>query len=103
MESRKEYIDKLSKQLKSWDNEIKNLEAKVSRFKSESQTTLKKQIDELQVKKDKLQAKMKELSTTTDSAWTELRSGIEKSWTELSKSMKNAFSKFKQTEDSEKK
>ncbi len=95
MENKKKYIDKLSTQLKEWDDEIKTLKTKAESLKADSKKKYQVMLDEYQDKKDAAQKKLKELKNSSEESWEELKKGTEIIWNELKKTSGNVISKFK--------
>jgi len=94
MEDRKIYIDKLTTQLKEWDDEVNELETRVERAKADAKERLKEKIDELRTKKDAAQNRLQEIRDASDDAWESLKEGLEKSWSDLRQSLGDAISRF---------
>ena len=94
MEDRKIYIDKLTTQLKEWDDEVNELETRVERAKADAKERLKEKIDELRTKKDAAQNRLQEIRVASDDAWESLKEGLEKSWSDLRLSLGDAISRF---------
>ena len=89
MQDKKSYLQKLADQLHQWDAELDELKARADKAKAESKTKLLNEIDELRVKKETAQSKLKQLQEAGDEAWDDVKVGVERSWAEL----KGAFSK----------
>lgn len=94
MEERKVYIDKMKAQLKMFEADIQKLEARTEKVRLDLQSGYKKQIMELRERVDTMQKKVKDLSSSTDDAWAEMKKGLEKSWKELNKGFSKARSKY---------
>ncbi len=97
MEDKTSFLRKLAVQLQEWDTEIDELKVKAHLAKADAKDELLKQIEELRVKSEAAQIKLKQLQETGDEAWDEIKAGMEKSWTELKGAMRSAMAKF--TED----
>jgi chromosome segregation ATPase len=92
---RKDYIDKLTIQLKQWDAEIEKMEAKVQEKKADARILYNKKIEELQNKKEEAQNKIEEIKNASDEAWEELKSGAERAFDNIKNSFHSVISKFK--------
>jgi hypothetical protein len=94
MEDKQSFLQKLATQLQEWDTEIDELKVKAHLAKADAKDELNKQIEDLRVKKEAAQVKLKQLQEVGDEAWDELKAGAEKSWTELRGAFRSAMSKF---------
>jgi chromosome segregation ATPase len=95
MEDKKSYLQKMADQLKQWDTQIDELKAKAIKAKAGSRTELFSQIDELRVKKETAQDKLKQLRKAGDGSWDGMKAGLERSWKEFKGAFSNASAKFK--------
>ena len=95
MENRKDYIDKMVIRLREWDNEVQKLEVKAETAKTDVKASYNQQINELRLKKEEAQQKLKKIQDAGEDAWEELKDGAEKSWKIFEDSLKNAWGKFK--------
>ncbi len=92
---RKTYIEKLTAQLKEWDDEIIKLEAKVKDLSSAAKTEYEKQISDIKEKRSTVSEKLSELKDTGSEAWEEFRDGLEMAVQDIKKAVQNALQKFK--------
>ncbi len=92
---RKEFIQKLTAQMKEWDAELTKLEAKAQKTIAEAEGNLKAQIDLLKQKKANAGTKLKDIEQAGEGAWEELKSGAEIVFEELANTFKSVLSKFK--------
>ena len=95
MSNRKEYIDKLSDQLKKWDNEIEKLEMKANQAKTGAKSDYQQHLEKLRSKREEAGNKIKEIREASDEAWQELKIGTEVAFETMKNAMDNAVSKFK--------
>lgn len=93
--NRKKYIDKLSAQLKIWDNEIEKLQIKTAVLKDDSKVKYENLINELNFQKKNAQTKIQELKNSSAESLEALKEGSEKIWDEMKKTFENSVSKFK--------
>jgi chromosome segregation ATPase len=94
MEDKKSYLQNFADQLHHWDVEIDELKARAGRAKAEARMGHLNQIDELSVKKEAAQRKMKQLQEAADEAWDDMKAVVEKSRMELMDAFAEAFAKF---------
>ena len=93
--SRKEFIDKLTAQLKKWDTEIEKLETNAKSASAELKADYNQQIQELRSKKATARDKLGEVKRASEEAWKELRSGAEKAFDEMKNTFDRVVAKFK--------
>jgi uncharacterized coiled-coil DUF342 family protein len=92
---RKVFIDKLTAQLKEWDTEIDQLEAKAEKAKADVKVEYNQQVHELKQKKDAAKSKLEEIIKAGDEAWDELKFGADKAFDEMKFAFEAAISRFK--------
>lgn len=92
---RKKYIDKLTAQLKDWDDELITLESKVDMVKSELKLEYQKQLLDVKTKINTAKSKLKELSENSNVKFDELKTGMANSFKELGESIEMAVKKYK--------
>ena len=95
MENRKDYIDRMAARLREWDTELQKLEAKAETAKTDVKASYNQKINELRLKKEEAQLKLKKIQDAGEDAWEELQEGAEKSWKIFEESVKNAWDKLK--------
>ncbi len=95
MTKKEEYIDKLSAQLKDWAAGIDELETKAAGVSADLKAGYEIRIKELKEKKEALSLKIKELKTSTQSAWDAMKPGIDAAKKELKDAIAAARDKFK--------
>ena len=95
MTNRKTYIDKLTAQLKHWDDELEKLESKINKTHMDLKDEYYQKLHELKNKREEAQLKYEEIRATGEEAWGELKDGFDQSWNTLNESIKNAFVKIK--------
>jgi len=92
---RKKYIDKLTDQLKDWDDELITLESKVDMVKSELKIEYQKQLLDVKKKIESAKSKLKELKNTNGTTFDEIKTAASKSFRELGESIEIAVQKYK--------
>jgi GrpB-like predicted nucleotidyltransferase (UPF0157 family) len=95
MKDRKQYIDKISAQLKDWDDEINKLKTKVETVKAGSKEKYKELLNDYSAKKEAAQKKILELKNSSEDSWEELKKGSEIIWKDLKKTSTNVISNFR--------
>lgn len=96
---KKDFIELMQEKFREIDEELVKLDAKADSAADAAKVKAKEKIEELKVERDRLKAKMKELSETSDAAWDEFKEGLDHSWDALKAGLKNAFSKFKEPKE----
>jgi len=92
---RKAFIDKLTAQLKKWDNDIDKLEAKAQKAKADVRADYNKQIQDLRDKKKAAQGRLEEVKNAGEEAWEDLKAGAEEAYDSIKNAFQSAMSKFK--------
>ena len=89
MENRREYIDKLAARLKELDGEINKLEKIADKAVEEMKAEYHQQIEDLFLKKAKVQDQADKLQKASGNAWEDLKAGTELSWEVFQDSVEN--------------
>ena len=92
---RKAFIDKLTAQLKKWDDDIDKLEAKAQKAKADVRADYHKQIQDLRDKEKAAQGRLQEVKHAGEEAWEDLKSGAEEAYDSIKNAFQSAMSKFK--------
>ena len=92
---RKAFIDKLTAQLKKWDDDIDKLEAKAQKAKADVRADYHKQIQDIRDKKKAAQGRLQEVKHAGEEAWEDLKSGAEEAYDSIKNAFQSAMSKFK--------
>lgn len=91
---RKEYIDKMSEQLKEWDDKIIEMEKNAGSVRTDLKAEYRKQMDDLVKKKENIKSELKDFQEISSDALEELKSGMNRSFRELGESIEMAVKKF---------
>ena len=94
-DKRKAFEEKFDAQLKEWSAEIALLKAKADKAKAEVKIEYYKTLETLQGKQEVARTKLKELRSSGDDAWEDVKAGAENVWTEIKVLIQNAASRFK--------
>ena len=94
-DKRKAYEEKFDAQLKEWGAQIALLKAKADKAKADVKIEYYKTLETLQGKQDVARTKLKELRSSGDDAWEDVKTGAENVWTEIKAVFQNAASRFK--------
>ena len=95
MENRKENIDRIAARLKELDGEISKLEKIADKAIEEMKAEYHQQIEDLFLKKAKVQDQVKKLQEASGNAWEDMKAGSELSWEVFEDSVKNNLKKEK--------
>ena len=93
-EEYKEYIDKMSQQLKEWSSWIDEMESRIS-GSTAGEGHYGARIRDLKTKRDALSLKLRELGTASGDAWKTQMTGIEAARKDLKEAISAARNKFK--------
>ena len=89
MENLREYIDKLAARLKELDREINKLEKTADKAVEKMKAEYHQQIEDLFLKKAKVQDQADKLQKASGNAWEDLKAGTELSWEVFQDSVEN--------------
>lgn len=78
MENMDAYRKKIEAQLKEWNAKIEELKAKSEKLGADAKVEYAEQIEALRKGRDKLKAKLGDMSEGSDEAWHAFKSGVEK-------------------------
>ncbi len=94
MDSRAEYVEKLSAQMVEWNNQIERLKDRAESSTPETTTDYSKAIAALQLKRNEAAEKLQGISTAGDHEWEELKSGTERVWGEVRSILHDTITKI---------
>ena len=89
------YLAKVEAELKEWDAEIMQHEAKAERAQAQIQIQYYEQLAALRTKHTTAGEKLHELKQASGSAWESVKIGVESAWHELRSSLTSIAAKFK--------
>ena len=89
------YLAKVEAELKEWDAEIMQHEAKAERAQAQIQIQYYEQLAALRTKRTTAGDKLHELKQASGSAWESVKLGVESAWHELRSSLTSIAAKFK--------
>ena len=89
MENRREYNDKMAARLKELDREISKLEKMADKAVEEVKAEYHQQIEDLFLKKAKVQEQVDKLQKASGNAWEDMKAGTELSWEVFENSVKS--------------
>jgi len=93
VENRRKYIDIIADRLKELDREIGNLEKLADMAVDEVKAQYRQQIEDLFLKKAKVQGQVDKLQKASGNAWDDMKAGTELSWEVFQESLKRGKSK----------
>ena len=89
------YLEKTQEQLQLWQSKIDTLKAKAETLEAEQKVKYYEEIEDLRIKQQRVQTKLDEIRSASDSAWEEVKTGVELAWKELQVSVDRAVDKFR--------
>jgi hypothetical protein len=89
------YQQKLEAQLDEWKADIDKMKAKADKADADAQLEYYKRIEDLRLKQQAAQEKLKELGEAGEGAWEDLKTGVELALSSLREAVKSAGSRFK--------
>lgn len=94
MSNKEAYKAKIRAQLDEWKAEADKLRARIKKSQADKKIDSSKYLDDLKVKQQDARAKLKQLESSGEDAWEDIKSGLDKATAELKDSFKKARSKF---------
>ena len=94
MSKRNEYLDKIKAQLEEWEYDINRLEARLDDAQDEAKVKLDKTINDLKARQKDMQGRLKQLESSAEEAWTDVKDGLELAWDSLKLGFLAAKSEF---------
>ncbi len=95
MDTRTEYVEKLSAQMVEWDNQIDLLKDKAESASPEARSDYTKAIAALQLKRDEAAAKLQGISAAGDDEWEGLKAETEHVWEKVRTAVRDTIMKVK--------
>ncbi len=80
---KKSYLDRRTEQLRQWEPILGKLILRAEKAPNKSETELHHHIIKIQVKKARIEAKLKALRKAGKGEWDDLKIGFENSWKDL--------------------
>lgn len=94
-EQKSQYIEKMRNQYEELEPEIENLKSRAETARKEAKTELEKYVDDLDVKKARLDKRLDEFTTASKAALGDLKLGVDEAWKDLRKAYNKAKTRFK--------
>lgn len=94
-QQREEYRKKINTDLERLDDQLKTWKEKANQAKGDARVRMQKQVADLEVKRDKLRERVKDLKADSKNAWEEMKTGIDKAATDLQGAFDKAKDEFK--------
>ena len=91
----KAYLAKVEAELKEWDAQIMQLEAKAEQAQAQVQIQYFEQLESLRTKRTTVHEKLHELNQSSGAAWENVKVSLEHAWTDLKGGLTSAVAKFK--------
>jgi uncharacterized coiled-coil DUF342 family protein len=91
---RQAYADKLRAEIEEWNAEIGLLRAKAKSATADTRIEYERHINDLEKRRDELDAKLEEISQSGSGAWDDIKRGADRAWKEMSDAVKNAVNRF---------
>ena len=95
MGTKDEYCATMETEIKNWDAEVDNLNAKGKQMSADARVGYDRQLKAMRVDRDLAYSKLQELRTANESAWQHMQSGVDAAWTSMKKGLEKAASQYK--------
>lgn len=93
-ENRDALIDKFNARMKQVQARVDLLKAKAEEADADTRMKLRKEIEEIQARRNSLESRLGELKNSGSEAWRDLQAGAEAGWRALSSAVERAASRF---------
>lgn len=95
MQSKDEYIDSLTSELKEWSAQIDQLAARKEAATDHAKDRYTAELEALRAKRHRASEQLQALQATSGDAWESVKESSDKVWSDLRTGMADALSKFK--------
>ena len=95
MGKKDEYCATMESEIKKWDAEFDNLNAKGKQMSAEARVRYDTQVKAMRADRDLAYSKLQEMRTANESAWQHMQSGVDAAWTSMKNALEKAASQYK--------
>ena len=95
MSKKDEYCATMESEIKKWDAEVDNLNAKGKQLSADVRVGYDTQLKAIRADRDLACSKLQELRVANEWAWQQMQSGIDAAWTSMRNALDKAASQFK--------
>jgi hypothetical protein len=99
MDTREIYKEKIEKQLSKWKTRIDELKARLERAEESAKGKLAEQLEGLHDKRARAEKLLKEISTTSQDIWEQIKSGVDEGWNDITRTAKRTMAKVREAID----
>lgn len=94
-QGKKDYVQKIEKQIEDWASKIDELKAKGEQAQASVKVEYARRVEALQAKQAALQSKVEEMRGAGEEAWASLKTGVEQAASDLKSALDAAMQKLK--------
>jgi uncharacterized coiled-coil DUF342 family protein len=94
MSDRQAYIEKMEAQLKIWDAQISQWNARADKNKADLKIEYNKNLERLKSKRDELNGKIQDIKRSSGDAWQRIKEGSDRIMSEMKTTVDDVKSKF---------
>ena len=95
MGKKDEYCATMESEIKKWDAEVDNLNAKAKQMGADARARYDEQLKAMRASRDAANSKLQEMRAASESAWQQMQSGVDAAWTSMKNALDKASSQFK--------
>jgi hypothetical protein len=95
MGKKDDYCATMETEIKNWDAEVDNLNAKGKQLSAEARAGYDTQLKALRADRDFAYSKLQEMRKANESAWQQMQSGMDAAWTTMKNALEKAASQYK--------
>jgi hypothetical protein len=90
-----EYCATMKSEIKKWDAQVDNLNAKGKQMTADVRAGYETQVKAMRADRDLAYSKLEEMRTANESAWQHMQSGMDAAWTAMKNALEKASSQYK--------
>ena len=95
MGKKDEYFTTMQSEIRKWDAEVDNMNAKGAQMSADMRAGYDIQVKALRADRDLACAKLEEIRTANESAWEHMQSGVDAAWTSMKNGLNKAVAQYK--------
>ena len=95
MGKKDEYCATMESEIKKWDAEVDNLNAKGKQMGADVRAGYDTQVKAMRADRDLAYTKLQEMRTANESAWHHMQAGMDAAWTSMKNALAKASSQYK--------
>ena len=95
MSKKDEYFATMQAQIRKWDAEVDQLNAKGKQMQASARVKYDEQLKAMRASREATYKKLQEMQAASESAWQHMEAGVDATWASMKSALEKASSKFK--------